>query len=60
VTRTLLLLALGIAAGYTWGYKDARAHARPVVERVLDRAGGSARGKYVTDVDRETARIEAR
>lgn len=60
MTRTLLLLALGVVVGYTWGYKDARAHDRPVVERIVDRAGGPLREKYVTDVDGKAARLEER
>lgn len=49
--RVLLLLAVGAAVGYVYGFRDARAHDRNVVERILDRAGGSARGKYNPDVD---------
>jgi hypothetical protein len=38
------------------GFRDARVHAKPVIERLLDRAGGSARGKYNPDVDAEIER----
>ena len=58
--QALLLLALGVALGYTLGYNDARAHDRTVVERLLDRAGGSARGKYDADVDRQAAALDER
>ena len=51
MSRTVLLIALGAAAGYGLGFRDARTHDRTVGERVLDRAGGSARGKYNPDVD---------
>jgi hypothetical protein len=60
VARLLLVLVIGVAAGYRWGYRDARTHDRPVVERVLDRAGASARGKYDQDVDRAAQRVEDR
>jgi hypothetical protein len=56
VSRSLLLAALAVFAGYLIGFRDAQVHARPVVERILDRAGGSARGKYNPDVDAEAER----
>ena len=56
MSRTLFLLALGAAAGYTAGFRDARAHRQTIVERMIDRAGGSARGKYNPDVDAEMDR----
>ena len=59
MNRSLLLAALAAFAGYMVGFRDAQVHDKPVVERLLDRAGGSARGKYNPDVDaaveRETA-----
>ncbi len=56
VSRSLLLAALAVFAGYMIGFRDAQVHDRPVVERILDRAGGSARGKYNPDVDAEVER----
>jgi hypothetical protein len=60
VSRPLLLIGLGLAAGYAIGFRDARTHDRTVVRRVaesvLARAGGSARGKYTPDVDAEADR----
>ena len=52
MVKTLLILAVGVAIGYSYGYKDAKTHDKTVVERVLDRVGGSARGRYNPDVDR--------
>lgn len=51
VVKTLFVLAVGVAIGYTYGYKDAKTHDKMVVERMLDRAGGAARGKYDPNVD---------
>ena len=60
MSRPLLLLALGAAAGYAYGFRDGHAHdqtvIRRVAERLVARAGGSARGKYNPDVDAEAAR----
>lgn len=54
MVKTLLLLAVGVAIGYVYGYKDAKVHDKMVVERMLDRAGASVRGKYDTNVDKQT------
>ena len=35
----LLALLLGATAGYTWGYRDARAGRPPVSKQVVDRFG---------------------
>lgn len=56
--RLACLLALGVILGYSWGWKDARQHEKTVVERVLDRAGGSARGKYDQNLDQRAAGVE--
>ena len=53
MVKTLLILAVGAAIGYGYGYKDAKKHDKPIVERVLDRAGGAARGKYAASIDQE-------
>jgi hypothetical protein len=58
VFRTFVLLAIGVAIGYTYGFKDARRHDKIIVERLLDRAGASARGKYKSDIDRQAAMAE--
>lgn len=48
--KTLFILAVGVAIGYNYGYKDARAHDKTVYERTLDRVGAAAKGKYVSHV----------
>lgn len=58
MVRAVVLIALGVVVGYTYGYKDARRHDKSVVERVLDRAGGSARGKYDPNLDRQLDQAE--
>ena len=61
--RPLLLLALGAAAGYAAGFRDAQQHdetiVRRVIEQVVARAGGSARGKYDSDLDARANASEA-
>jgi hypothetical protein len=51
--KTVFLVSLGAAIGYSYGYKDARIHDKTIVERTLDRLGGSARGKYDPNLDRK-------
>ncbi len=46
MVKTLLLIAVGVAIGYSYGYKDAKQHDKTVYERLIDRAGAAARGKY--------------
>ncbi|HEU4628824.1 MAG TPA: hypothetical protein VFS08_03735 [Gemmatimonadaceae bacterium] len=41
--RLIFILVVGIAIGYTYGYRDARQHSKPVTSRVLDRIGGPVR-----------------
>ncbi len=59
MSRPLLLLALGGAVGYAVGFRDAQLHEQTVVRRVIEqmvsRAGGSARGKYDSDLDGRAA-----
>jgi hypothetical protein len=58
VKRALVLIACGAAFGYAAGFRDARRHDRTIVERVLDQAGASARGKYDPDLDRRSGDVE--
>jgi hypothetical protein len=53
--RILFLLIVGIAIGYMIGFNDARTHDRHIVQRLVDRAGGSARSGVSNDID---ARLE--
>ena len=51
---------VGIGIGYFYGFDDAKKHDENVVERVVDRVGGSNRGKYNTDVDKQMEAAEKR
>lgn len=51
--KYILILVVGIAIGYGYGFKDAKKHKTSVVSRVLDRVGGSNRGKYDQDLDKK-------
>jgi len=56
--KTLLILAIGVGIGYAYGFKDARAHRQTIVERLVDRVGGSNRNNFRTDVDGAVERAE--
>lgn len=49
--KTLLLLAIGTALGYWWGFKDAQINERDVVSRIVSQVGGSTRGDMRNDTD---------
>jgi hypothetical protein len=56
--KTLFILAVGVAIGYAYGYKDARTHDTSIVTRAVDHIGGKARGQYRYDDTRETQSAE--
>lgn len=58
--KIVFILTLGFAAGYSYGYKDARTHDEDVVTRTIERVGGSSRGKYNQDIDSQMDRLEKR
>ena len=56
--RTLVLIGIGVVIGYSFGFKDAQRHGKTVVERLVDSAGASARGKYDADLDKKAATLD--
>lgn len=58
--KLFLVLIVGVAAGYQIGWKDAQTHDETIVERTLDRVGGSTRDKYRNDIDKQLDRLEKR
>jgi len=58
--KFIIVLVVGIAIGYFYGFDDAKKNDVTVVERVVDRVGGSNRGKYRTDIDKQMDAAERR
>ena len=56
--KMLFVLAIGLAAGYSYGYKVARQHDQTVVTRLLDRVGGATRDRVGTDADATLREVE--
>ena len=52
-----VVLVVGIAIGYFYGFDDAKKHDENVVERVVERVGTTG-GKYQTDVDKQMEAAE--
>ena len=57
VFKFLFILVVGIAVGYSLGFKDAKKHKTSVVERVVARVGGKNRGAYDTNLDKQAESI---
>jgi hypothetical protein len=49
--KALVLLAIGVALGYTWGWRDAHINESDVVTRIVSQVGGSTRGDLKNDPD---------
>jgi hypothetical protein len=49
--KALVLLAIGVALGYTWGWRDAHINESDVVTRIVSQVGGSTRGELKNDPD---------
>ena len=58
--KALLLLAVGVALGYTWGWRDAQMNDRDVVSRIVSQVGGSTRGELRNDPDQLLDSLERR
>lgn len=55
--KYIVILALGLAVGYKMGYSDAAAKRKTIVERTLEKVGGSTRGKYNQDLDQKSGSV---
>lgn len=58
--KLLLMLAIGIAIGYNYGWNDAQVNTQIVYGRLVDQIGGSNRDLVSNDVDSRMARADGR
>lgn len=58
--KYIVVLCIGLAAGYSFGFKDGKEHDEGIVTRSLEEIGGSSRGKYSNDVDAQMDKLEKR
>ena len=49
--KYIFTLAVGVAIGYSYGWKDAQIHPQHVAERLVDRIGGDNKKNMDADVD---------
>ena len=49
--KYLFILAIGVAIGYGYGWKDAQVNEKHVAERLIERVGGETRERMGNDVD---------
>jgi len=49
--KYLLILALGVALGYSYGWKDAQVNEKHIAERMLEGVGGATRERMGNDID---------
>jgi len=57
--KFVIVLVIGIAIGYFYGFDDARKHDANLVERVVESVGKTG-SKYQTDVDKQMDAAEKR
>lgn len=58
--KFVIALVIGISIGYFYGFDDAKKHDENVVTRVVERVGGSNRGRYNNDIDKQMEAAERR
>ena len=56
--KAILLILLGLAAGYWVGFTDAQTHKRHIIARLVDRTGGGSRDRVRNDIDGTMERLE--
>ena len=49
--KYLFILAIGIAVGYSYGWKDAQINTQHIAERLVERIGGDNKKNMDADVD---------
>ncbi len=58
--KYVLILALGVALGYGYGWKDAQVNTVHVAERLIEKIGGETRDRMGNDVDASMRSAEGR
>jgi len=58
--KFVVILSLGVAIGYGYGWRDAQKHDKHVAERIVERIGGDNKDKYSNDIDKQVTKAESR
>ena len=56
--KYLFILAIGIAVGYSYGWKDAQINTQHIAERLVERIGGDNKKNMDADVDAKMRSVE--
>ena len=56
----ILVLVLGLAIGYSYGFNDAKKNDRTIFARAVGKVGGASRDKVRNDLDARADSVEAR
>lgn len=56
--KVLFLIAIGVAVGYWWGWKDAQVNQEDVITRLVQQAGGKTRASIKSDADQTMDSLE--
>lgn len=58
--KLLFILVIGIAIGYSYGWKDAQRNDQNIAERLVERIGGDNKKNMDSDVDAKMRDVEKR
>ncbi|MEP6763743.1 MAG: hypothetical protein ABJB66_05485 [Gemmatimonadaceae bacterium] len=58
--KFIFILAIGIAIGYSYGWKDAQRNDQNIAERLVGRIGGDNKKNMDADVDSKMRDVEKR
>ncbi|MES2525083.1 MAG: hypothetical protein V4617_20460 [Gemmatimonadota bacterium] len=58
--KIAFILVIGIAIGYSYGWKDAQANTKHVAERMVERIGGDNKQNFSGDIDASMSKGEGR
>lgn len=56
--RNIVLLIIGLAVGYSFGFKDAKTNDQNIVTRIIGKVGGSSRDKVRSNSDKTLEEAE--
>lgn len=56
--RYAILLVVGLVIGYSFGFKDAKAHDQNIAIRAIGKIGGGSRDKVKSNVDEQMKEAE--
>lgn len=56
--RNVVILVVGLIVGYSFGFKDAKAHDKNIASRAIGKIGGGSRDRVKSTVDEKMKEAE--